>query len=809
MRNIFSRLTTVILLCFAAAGFISAVPFALLFFQKTNELEYVKAESAASEQTNLIKTELKHDSELFHSYINHLRLESKQKINQKLSDSASKAFLITKEIYKEHAGGGRERIINLIRIPLLHLRFLEGSGYTFAVSGQGKVLFSPVSADIRNPIDPKKLKTAANENHGFMTIGDNKSQEKQIFVKYFEELDIYICSAVMTNDFEKSIMRKTAEFISAIESENGGLFIITNEGTVLTGENTGQNLMEISDPDGRDMLHSHISMAKNGGGFIYYSLQDFKSGKPVRMLSYVLPIEDWNWVIGKTAPVNNAAFSPEASLTAQDTAKTAAAFFIMCSGIILIFLYARRKLNKGVSSLKDTLNGTFEIRKTDRNSASLLPFEFRELYESLRPVMSVLFEESRHNNEQKKFFKTVTDSIPLGVYAKNTKNGYRFSLWNDAMAGMLNIPASSALGKTEDELREEYPNLPVFRSTDRDAEIMKSFVIIKELEIHSSSGQMRTTFTGIPLFNSQGDVETVLGVLENNTSGIRLEKELIAKTAQLEELNRNLEQAVAAETEKRRKNEHLLFEQSKFTAMGQMINSIAHQWRQPINALGLYIQDFEDSFESGEMNLEYVKSMTESCMYLILYLSKTIDDFRNFYAANEARVRFNIVEMVFESLAMATAKAEYANIELTAVINNSKPISVTGNIKTDDCKNKAFESEGFPTEFKQVMLNIYHNAIEAIAENREKGLVPRTGTIETFISLTDDHIVIEVKDNGGGIPEDIMPEIFLPYFTTKEQGKGTGVGLYMCRTVIETNMDGKINARNENSGAAFTIELPR
>ncbi len=209
------------------------------------------------------------------------------------------------------------------------------------------------------------------------------------------------------------------------------------------------------------------------------------------------------------------------------------------------------------------------------------------------------------------------------------------------------------------------------------------------------------------------------------------------------------------------------------------------------------------------MNTDYVKSMTESCMNLIVYLSKTIDDFRNFYATNEAKIRFNTVELVFESLGMVTAKAEYANIELTVTVNDSEPVAVYGHIKTDDCRNPVYETEGFPTEFKQVMLNIYHNAVEAISGNKGKEAAPRTGMIETVVSCGIDSIIVEVKDNGGGIPDDIMPDIFGPYFTTKEQGKGTGVGLYMCRTVIETNMNGKITARNENGGAVFTITLPR
>ncbi|QAR33389.1 PAS domain-containing sensor histidine kinase [Geovibrio thiophilus] len=502
-----------------------------------------------------------------------------------------------------------------------------------------------------------------------------------------------------------------------------------------------------------------------------------------------------------------AGFSPPSLSGYEGLIQLLIIFIVICICAAFAAVWLNKKTSLSIKKFEASVRKTFETKNPAFCSSS--DESLRMLTDFMRSSLTSIFEESKTGEARAAFFKRITDSIPIGIYTKNIKNSHKFSIWNEAMASMFGIPSSEALGRTEEELREEFPRLPVFRTTDKDAEVMKSFVITKELEVHTNKGNLILSVTGIPLFDENGDVETILGIVENKTSSKKLEKELTAKTAQLEELNRNLEQAVKGETEKRRKNEHLLFEQSKFTAMGQMINAIAHQWRQPINALGLYIQDFEDSFENGEMNMEYVRSMTETCMHLIVYLSKTIDDFRNFYATHEAKVRFNAAELVIESLGMITAKAEYANIELTIRINGTEPLPLPGYIKTGDSITTDFETDGFPTEFKQVLLNIYHNAVEAVIENRKTGRAPRTGTVETSVSCDRENVFIEIKDNGGGIPEDIMSDIFDPYFTTKEQGKGSGVGLYMCRTVVETNMNGQITARNEDSGAVFTIILPR
>jgi len=244
-----------------------------------------------------------------------------------------------------------------------------------------------------------------------------------------------------------------------------------------------------------------------------------------------------------------------------------------------------------------------------------------------------------------------------------------------------------------------------------------------------------------------------------------------------EDLEHKIKQAVEENTKK----DKLLQQQSKMAAMGEMIGAIAHQWRQPLNALGLIIQDVEEAYHYNELNEEYIQSMIKNAMQQIMFMSKTIDDFRNFFRIDKKKELFSVKKSIEEIKNMLEAQLKSHNIKLT--------------IMGDD-----FSINGLENEFKQVILNIINNAKDAIIENKI-----RDGKIE--IVLQNNKIII--RDNAGGIAENIIDRIFEPYFTTKEQGKGTGMGLYMSKMIIEENMNGRISVKNNTLGAEFEIELQK
>ena len=262
----------------------------------------------------------------------------------------------------------------------------------------------------------------------------------------------------------------------------------------------------------------------------------------------------------------------------------------------------------------------------------------------------------------------------------------------------------------------------------------------------------------------------------------KLEKEVEKKTKELKEVNKNLEKMVKKQVEEIRKKEQALTQQSKLAAMGEMIGAIAHQWRQPLNALAINIQLLEDLYEDGVLDSKTLKELVQKNMETIQFMSNTIDDFRNFFRKDKEKVEFDIKEAIEKTIELQKAQLSNHNIK---IITNLEPI---------------IKFKGYKNEFMQVILNLISNAKDAIVEKNREGVIKISSKKE------EDKIIIEIEDNGGGIPENLIDRIFEPYFTTKEEGKGTGMGLYMVREIIN-RMNGKISVTNTKEGAKFTIIL--
>jgi len=222
-----------------------------------------------------------------------------------------------------------------------------------------------------------------------------------------------------------------------------------------------------------------------------------------------------------------------------------------------------------------------------------------------------------------------------------------------------------------------------------------------------------------------------------------------------------------------------LVQHAKLVAMGEMIGSIAHQWRQPLNALNVNIENLEFDYADGLIDEEFLSKFITEQTDTLHYMSKTIDVFRNFFRIDKVKSPFSIKEAVEKSV----------TIQSSQLTSNGITLTLTG---------EDFSIEGFENEFQQVIMNLISNAKDAILEKEVKN-----GRID--ISLSGNTVTVD--DNGGGICEEVMDRIFEPYFTTKEQGKGVGMGLYISKMIIEENMGGKIRASNRNDGARFTLEL--
>ena len=271
-----------------------------------------------------------------------------------------------------------------------------------------------------------------------------------------------------------------------------------------------------------------------------------------------------------------------------------------------------------------------------------------------------------------------------------------------------------------------------------------------------------------------------------------LEALVVARTAELERLNAHLEERVAEEVEKNMEKSRLMAQQSKLAAMGEMIGAIAHQWRQPLNAIGLMIQDVRAAYTYGELDPEYIQSFEDRAMSQVNFMSKTIDDFRMFFKTDREKTVFS---------AMGAVKAA---IELISIQFGANGISIELESNFDDGETNVL---GYPNELKQVVLNLLSNSKDAIYDKRKHLGEKFDGFIWVSISK-EDKLCINVSDNGTGISESVAGRIFEPYFTTKQPGEGTGIGLYMSKMIIKNSFNGDIAFKNSDAGAVFTIFIP-
>ncbi|MBF0463851.1 MAG: PAS domain-containing protein [Nitrospirae bacterium] len=246
------------------------------------------------------------------------------------------------------------------------------------------------------------------------------------------------------------------------------------------------------------------------------------------------------------------------------------------------------------------------------------------------------------------------------------------------------------------------------------------------------------------------------------------------------------------EEQKNKHKEQLLIQQSKMASMGEMIGLIAHQWRQPLNALALNVNDVKDAYTFGELDARYIEESVSASLQQIEFMSKTIDDFRNFFIPAKKKVHFYVNTAIEELLSMFLQIFNKSHIDIF--------------IKAE--QGTALLTDGYPNEFKQVLLNILNNSKDAIISKKRTD-TQLQGKIEISIGNNEDNseIIVSIKDNGGGIPDDVIGKIFDSYFSTKGS-EGTGVGLYMSKTIIEEKMHGKISVSNIEDGAQFIIQLP-
>ena len=274
-----------------------------------------------------------------------------------------------------------------------------------------------------------------------------------------------------------------------------------------------------------------------------------------------------------------------------------------------------------------------------------------------------------------------------------------------------------------------------------------------------------------------------------------LEYKVDKKTTQLQQLNNSLEKKITIEVTNNRKKDIIMFQQAKLAAMGEMLQNIAHQWRQPLGSLTMIIQSFQTKMKHGKLTNDFMDRKVSDALLLSSNMSNTLDDFGNFFNPNKVKTRFLLKDCIEHSL------------ELSKYLLEKEQISFFLFIKDD------ININGFYNELSHVFLNIISNSKDALIQNNKDS----DKIIHIIIKKIHDRAQIIMIDNGGGIPDNIIQKVFEPYYTTKYKDSGTGIGLYMSKQIIEKHMLGTISCRNVkhrlgtstlHNGVKFIINIP-
>ena len=352
------------------------------------------------------------------------------------------------------------------------------------------------------------------------------------------------------------------------------------------------------------------------------------------------------------------------------------------------------------------------------------------------------------------FDRVLLDTIPNPIYYKNIDG--KFLGCNLSFASLVGSTRNEIIGKTAFDF---FTYEVASKNTAIDKELLQTFsTSTSEFTYYTQSNEMKHIILNKAVYkNIDGTVGGIVCIMDDITERVQ--------------------------------QKQFLIQQSKLAEMGDMIAAIAHQWNEPLVELSALVQDIQTSYLLNELKDVDVKDFVNDSMVQIKYMSRTLNDFRNFLKPSTTKKLFSISKTLNEINEIIGKQVFYSNINMNFNYKN---------------ENEELLIYGYENEFKQVLLNLINNAKNKIIEKEEE--LNKKYKIDVNIQRCKNYNTIEIIDNAGAIDENIINSIFQPYFTTKKDG--TGLGLYMAKVIIEDKMKGTINARNDGENVIFTIRLP-
>ena len=459
--------------------------------------------------------------------------------------------------------------------------------------------------------------------------------------------------------------------------------------------------------------------------------------------------------------------------------------FVLALALFLSWFVGKRSIVDRITLLKITsrsiADGNLQVRVSDLVKGG----ELGELGESLDIMAQQLAAREESLSDSQRFLNTIIDTEPECVKLLDA----------DGRVQMMNPAGLKLIDAESFEQVKGQSIYPLITTEYRDAFVKHASNVFEGLsgniEFEAVGFKGRRVWLdshAVPFRNDIGEIVSLLGITRDITDRKLAEKSLIEKQHQLEDINMYLEKRIEDAVTDSRKKDQILIQQGRQAAMGEMISNIAHQWRQPLNTLALIVQELRMTYGRVEFTQESLDANVNKAMGLINNMSKTIDYFRNFFKPSKKKCVFKVIQVVDKILKLIEPSLKNMNIDI--VVGTSKDAEIS-------------EIDGYENEYSQVLLNIIINSKDSF-ETRNLDMQK---VITITVYKEDNKSVVTIADNAGGIPEDIIDKVFDPYFTTKGPDKGTGIGLYMAKTIIEKNMGGKLTVRNTDDGAEFRIEV--
>jgi PAS domain S-box-containing protein len=694
----------------------------------------------------------------------------------------------------------------------------------------GYILISSEIKNFKNHLKTFKSTLFEREKHAIQTTVENLLQD----ITYEKNLNI---SKVKTNiknqttigynlanalleqnsfkskdDIIKIIKRSIKSMVK--DKKKISYFLLSRDGTLLlntlSNKNENKNFIYFVDIYGKKFIKDIIKSASEKNSFVEYTWYKPRSSKIAKKIIYAKMIEELDLVIGSGNYLESNLFLSDSMVDKikHQTLNTDE----------FIFIYELKNLNnpKDLSKLIlekniETSDKELEVMNqilidTDYSANSFLEYDNKLIYSTFLQDIKTFISVGINMSAINKIIENET------ILSNKNLNKKILSLGVSILLVVFIFFMLSYFISRKIEIIFKNYRLKVMRN-ERNYQLLfnnsnDAFIISK---LHNNKAPIRSSNDVAKKLSGYGnellgiDFYELISTLDveklTNEREILTRVKLKRKDGQMREIElnsviyedkdetllfsslRDITERINLKKEKD-KQEQLLIQKSKMSSMGEMIGNIAHQWRQPLTQLSGLFFDIESAYDYKELNKKYLSSRIDEANDLVEYMSKTIDDFKDFYNPNTKKDKFRIIESVNNALKIINSSLKYNHIKVIINIDNSLHV------------------EGFANEFSQVIVNILSNSKD-IALQREI----QNPKIEIFSQVIDENMYLHLEDNCGGIDVENIEKIFEPYFTTKFN-YGTGIGLYMSKIIIENKMNGKLFANNTKEGKTrFTIKL--